>query len=124
VKRFFRLIPIKRIPFFSATWPLLGAEGWLPSKAIDQNRISPQNLGESYRERRDRKVCAWKTAGVVAECSRINIGGREIFAAVPPGRDAHPVRVFATFTEDLQKLADWLVTCGIATVAMESTDVY
>jgi hypothetical protein len=87
-----------------------------------QDRGAP--IGESYRERRDRKVCAWKTAGVVAECSCINIGDREIFAAVPPGRDAHPVRVFATFTEDLQKLADWLVTCGIATVAMESTGVY
>jgi len=41
-----------------------------------------------------------------------------------PGRDAHPVRVFATFTEDLQKLADWLVACGITTLAMGSTGVY
>jgi hypothetical protein len=38
----------------------------------------------------------------------IDIGAREIFAAVPPDRDAHPVRVCATFTEDLQQLADWL----------------
>jgi transposase len=44
--------------------------------------------------------------------------------AVPPDRDAHPVRVFDTFTEDLHRLADWLVACGITTVAMESTGVY
>ena len=51
----------------------------------------------------------------------IDIGAREIFAAVPPDRDAHPVRVCA---EDLPQLADWLVSCGITTVAMESTGVY
>jgi transposase len=31
------------------------------------------------------------------------------------------VRVFATFTEDLQRLTDWLVQCGVTTVVMEST---
>jgi hypothetical protein len=43
----------------------------------------------------------------------------EVFVAVPPDRDEHPVRVFSTFTEDLEKLAQWLVSCGITTVAME-----
>jgi transposase len=43
---------------------------------------------------------------------------------VPPDRDEHPVRVFSTFTEDLEKMAEWLVSCGITTVAMESTGVY
>jgi transposase len=32
--------------------------------------------------------------------------------------------VCSTFTEDLQQLAEWLVACGITTVAMESTGVY
>src|SRR6516162_6874507 len=54
----------------------------------------------------------------------IDIGAREIFVAVPPDRDEHPVRVFSTFTEDLQKMAKWLVSCGITTAAMESTGVY
>jgi transposase len=44
--------------------------------------------------------------------------------AVPPDRDPDPVRVFSTFTEDLEKMAQWLVDCGVATVAMESTAVY
>ena len=31
------------------------------------------------------------------------------------------VRVFKTFTEDLNLLADWLEHCAVTTVAMEST---
>ena len=34
------------------------------------------------------------------------------------------VRSFATFTQDLYALADWLAQCGVKTVAMESTGVY
>jgi hypothetical protein len=34
----------------------------------------------------------------------IDVGAREMFVAVPPGRDDNPVRVFATFTEDLERL--------------------
>jgi transposase len=54
----------------------------------------------------------------------IDIGAREIFVAVPPDRDNEPVRVFLTFTEDLERMAQWLASCGITTVAMESTGVY
>ena len=54
----------------------------------------------------------------------VDIGAREIYVAVPPDRDPEPVRSYATFTEDLHHLADWLKACGIETVAMESTGVY
>jgi transposase len=54
----------------------------------------------------------------------IDIGAREIFVAVPPGRDTDPVRKCETFTADLHQMADWLVSCGITTAAMESTGVY
>jgi transposase len=54
----------------------------------------------------------------------IDIGAREIYVAVPPDRDPNPVRVFATFTGELEAMADWLIDCGITTVAMESTGVY
>ena len=59
-----------------------------------------------------------------ANAAGIDIGAREIFVAVPPDRDEHPVRVFSTFTEDLEKMAQWLVRCGVTTVAMEATGVY
>ena len=54
----------------------------------------------------------------------IDIGAREIFAAVPTDRDEHPVRKCETFTSDLHQLALWLKACGITTAAMESTGVY
>jgi len=54
----------------------------------------------------------------------IDIGEAEHWVAVPPGCDPQPVRRFGTFTVDLDALADWLIDCGITTVAMESTGVY
>ena len=45
-------------------------------------------------------------------------------AAVGPDRDEQPVRTFRTFTDDLQRLADWFAGCGIRTIVMESTGVY
>jgi transposase len=61
---------------------------------------------------------------IESRAAGIDIGAREIYVAVPPDCDAEPVRVFATFTEDLHRLADWLIACGIKTAAMESTGVY
>jgi transposase len=52
----------------------------------------------------------------------IDIGSRSHFVAVPVGSDA--VREFSAFTGDLERLADWLISCNITTVAMESTGVY
>ncbi len=54
----------------------------------------------------------------------VDVGAREMYVAIPPDRDAEPVRVFQTFTADLEELADWLVEKGVTTVAMESTGVY
>jgi transposase len=36
----------------------------------------------------------------------IDVGARELFVAVPADRDGNPVRVFASFTEDLEQLAN------------------
>lgn len=54
----------------------------------------------------------------------IDIGSEEHWVCVPAERDSHNVRRFSCFTPDLQALADWLQTCDIQTVAMESTGVY
>lgn len=54
----------------------------------------------------------------------IDIGSASHYVAVPADRDDEPVREFASFTADLQRLADWLQACGVDTVAMESTGVY
>jgi transposase len=61
---------------------------------------------------------------VEANAAGLDFGARKVFAAVPPDRDPQPVRSFDTFTEDLEKLADWLLARGIGSVAMESTGGY
>ena len=54
-----------------------------------------------------------KTAG-------IDIGARKVFVSI----EAQEVRCFFTFTEDFEKLRDYLLENNIQTVAMEATGVY
>ena len=58
------------------------------------------------------------------DAAGLDIGQDEIWACVPAERATPAVRVFGTYTPDLNALADWLVACGIKTVALESTGVY
>src|ERR1700684_1724721 len=58
------------------------------------------------------------------DAAGIDVGASELYVAVSADRDPHPVRSFPTFTRDLHALADWLLQCGIRSVAMESTSVY
>jgi hypothetical protein len=82
------------------------------------------NAGKGNRGRKRKGMCLEDRPILEANAAGIDIGAREIFVAVPPDRDEHPVRVYSTFTEDLQEMAKWLVSCGITTAAMESTGVY
>ena len=80
--------------------------------------------------RRDRQTIK-KKGGSPAPLTEINpnaagidIGSTSHYVAVPSDRSDTPVREFASFTADMNALADWLERCGIRTVAMESTGVY
>ena len=80
--------------------------------------------GQGKRGRKRKGMCLEDRPILDTNAAGIDIGAREIFVAVPPDRDQHPVRIFSTFTEDLERMAQWLVSCGITTAAMESTGVY
>lgn len=54
----------------------------------------------------------------------IDAGSEEHWVSVPEDRSDEPVKRFGTFTSDLHALADWLLACGIKTVAIEATGVY
>ena len=58
----------------------------------------------------------------------IDLGSKEMYVALNPiiaaELDLETVHRFATFTNDLLACRDLLVSCGIRTVAMESTSVY
>lgn len=58
------------------------------------------------------------------DAAGIDIGSQFHVVAVSPDRDPEPVRSFQSFTGDLYRLADWLISIGITTVAMESTGIY
>jgi transposase len=70
-------------------------------------------------------VSAWEGLKVIhPNAAGLDIGSEEVWAAVAPAGQGEPVRKFGTFTPDLHALADWLLACGVDTVAMESTGVY
>ena len=54
----------------------------------------------------------------------IDIGSRFHVAAVAPELSNEPVKTFQAFTGDTERMADWFISLGIKTVAMESTGVY
>jgi transposase len=58
------------------------------------------------------------------DAAGIDVGNESHFVAVPAGRDAQPVREFGSWTAGLQQMAAWLKSCGIRTVAMQSTGIY
>lgn len=59
-----------------------------------------------------------------ADVAGIDIGSELHYVCVPEDRSKTPRRVFSCFTPDLNALADWLLSCGVKSVAMESTGVY
>ena len=52
------------------------------------------------------------------------MGASSHFVAVSEAYSEQPVREFEAYTSDLHRMADWLLQCGVKTVAMESTGVY
>ena len=89
--------------------------------------MSTRNDGKAGSKRQAR----WETEGLPEALSRVNlnaagidVGASSHFVAVPEGRSEQPVREFQAYTSELYRLADWLLECGVETVAMESTGVY
>ncbi len=76
-------------------------------------------MAKTKRSRRGREM-----SPVHADAAAVDIGATLNVAAVGPDRDPEPVRSFGTFTADLHRMADWFESCGVRTVAMESTGVY
>lgn len=58
------------------------------------------------------------------DAAGIDVGGTAHYVAVPNEAAVESVRQFGVYTRDLHALADWLRTCGVKNVAMESTGVY
>ena len=65
---------------------------------------------------------------VVARCAGLDVHKKTVMACVRKpttgGARSQQVREFSTFTRGLVQLRDWLVSEGVAQVAMEATGVY
>ncbi len=61
---------------------------------------------------------------VHARAAGLDVGSTFHVAAVPRELIDEPVQTFRSFTGDLYRLADWLKSIGITTIAMESTGIY
>jgi transposase len=61
---------------------------------------------------------------VFPNAAGIDVGASSHWVAVPRHAAEEPVREFGPMTDDLNAMADWLLACGVDTVALESTGVY
>lgn len=91
--------------------------------------IVSEDTKKSYCK--SKKKCSRRTVNLPKHLEHINkmaagidVGSKSHFVAVPEGCTDVCVREFESFTTDLYELANWLDSCGIETVAMESTGVY
>ncbi len=77
-----------------------------------------------YNKRKQKVSVDQGWPAVNPHAAGIDIGSKEHFVCVPAQAAPNNVRSFATFTADLEALADWLKQCGVTSVAMEATGVY
>ncbi len=61
---------------------------------------------------------------VFPNAAGIDVGGSSHWVAVPARSCDESLREFGAMTDDLNAMADWLLACGVDTVALESTGVY
>lgn len=72
-----------------------------------------------------RKTCKGLRLEVVnSNAAGIDISPKEMQVCVPVDRDENNNRKFGVYTDDLNNIVEWLKSCHIDTVAMESTGVY
>jgi len=107
-----RRMPSCRLPAPGCTTPLTSIMREQPMKRNRWRKSHQPRRGPSLLER------------INPDVAGIDLGSAQHYVAVPTDRDADPVQSFGTFTSDLHRLADWLKTCRIRSVAMEATGIY
>ena len=95
----------------------------LKEHTMNEKQSTTREMSKHYCRRRGRKLP--KELPIVhPNAAGIDIGSECHYVSVPQDRDQETVRCFGCFTPDLNAMAQWLKTCGITTVVMESTGVY
>jgi transposase len=102
---------------------LVSGASRIPFESSSRNRRFPWRCHSLFRMA---QIMAKRkqTEAVFPHAAGIDVGGSSHFVAVPAQADGQPVREFGAMTDDLHAMADWLLACGVDTVALESTGVY
>jgi transposase len=89
-------------------------------------RLRRGKLNRTQRKELTRRICSDDPGLEVVhqDVAGIDVGNESHYVAVAPGRDAEPVKEFGSWTADLTRMAEWLKSCGIRHVVMQSTGVY
>jgi transposase len=89
-------------------------------------RLGCNRLNRNQRRELSRRIAAGDPGLSIVNpnAGGIDVGNESHFAAVPSDRDPDPVQEFGCWTADLNRMAKWLVACGIDTVAVQATGVY
>lgn len=95
-------------------------------KKSTYQRLQSDNLNRQQRKELERRFQAAQPDLEIVHphAAGIDIGNESHFVAVAPGRDPRPVQEFGSWTADLKRMAVWLKSCGVTTIAMQSTGVY
>jgi hypothetical protein len=89
-------------------------------------RLSGGRLNRKERRELSRRVDAGDPGLSIVNpnAGGIDVGNESHFAAVPGDRDSNAVQEFGCWTADLVRMAKWLQSCRIDTVALQATGVY
>ncbi|MEJ2108478.1 MAG: IS110 family transposase [Acidobacteriota bacterium] len=89
-------------------------------------RLQSGKMNRKERTELSRRILAEDAALQVIHpnAAGIDIGSESHFVAIPPDRDASPIREFGSWTTALQEMARWLKEHRIETVVLQSTGVY
>ena len=89
-------------------------------------RLMSGKLNRKQRKEFARRLCSDDPGLEIVHphAAGIDVGNESHYVAVTPKCDPEPVREFGSWTADLLKMADWLKSCGVTHVVMQSTGVY
>lgn len=89
-------------------------------------RLNAKNLNRKQRRELQRRLSNDDPGLEILQphAAGIDIGNESHFVSVAADRDPNHVQEFGSWTADLERMAQWLNSCGIKTVAMQATGVY
>jgi len=95
-------------------------------KMSNFERLQRGELSRKRRKQLEQQIANQDTSLQIvhADAAGIDVGNDSHFVSVGPTRDQQWVREFGSWTQDLQRLVEWLKSCGIKIVVMQSTGYY